>query len=157
MPNSITGLQPYQFMFGCKAKTPCDNWLALNNYYSDESVSKSTWMQEHQKLMKAANQHALKSIKKSTEQSALRLEEKSCPSQRVIWSCCGITLKVVIRSKTILKIKNLWWLSNSVSPMCTKLKQSMVPIAKVLLHLRTQYNCTTTSVQLHKFQQKKHI
>ena len=72
MPNSTTGLQPYQLMFGCKAQTPCDNWLDLNNYDSDESVSKGSWLQEHQKLMKAANQHALKSIKKSAEQSVLR-------------------------------------------------------------------------------------
>ena len=59
-------------MYGCKAQTPCDNWLCLNNYDSDESVSKSSWLQEHQKLIKAANQHALKNIKKSAKQSALR-------------------------------------------------------------------------------------
>ena len=46
--NSTTGLQPYQLMLGCKAQTPCDNWLGLNNYDSDESVSKSSWLQEHQ-------------------------------------------------------------------------------------------------------------
>ena len=62
MPNSTTRLQPYPLMFGCKAQTSCDNWLSLNNYDSDESVSKSSWLQKHQKLMKAANQHALKSI-----------------------------------------------------------------------------------------------
>ena len=71
-PNSITGLQPYQLMFGHKAQTPCDNWLGLNNYDSDESVSKSSWLQEHQKLMQAANQSALKSTKKSPEKSSLR-------------------------------------------------------------------------------------
>ena len=47
VPNSTTGLQLYQLMFGCKAQTPCDNWLGLNNYDSDESVSKSSWLQEH--------------------------------------------------------------------------------------------------------------
>ena len=71
-PNSTTGLQPYQLMFGHKTQTPCDNWLDLNNYDSNESVSKSSWLQEHQKLMQAINQGALKSIKKSAEQSALR-------------------------------------------------------------------------------------
>ena len=45
MPNSTTGLQPYQLMFGCKAQILCDNWLGLNNYDSDESVSKSSWLQ----------------------------------------------------------------------------------------------------------------
>ena len=59
-------------MFAHKTQMPCDNWLALNNYDSDESVSKSSWLQEHHKLMQAANQHALRSIKKSAEQSALR-------------------------------------------------------------------------------------
>ena len=86
IPNSTTGLQPYQLMFGCKAQTPCDNWLGLNNYESDESVSKSSWLQEHQKLMKAANQCALKSIEKSAEQSALRTggKELSIPEGNLV-------------------------------------------------------------------------
>ena len=65
MPDSTTRLQPYQLMFGCKAQTPCDNWLGMNTYDLDESVSKNSWLQEHQKLMQATNQHALKNIKKS--------------------------------------------------------------------------------------------
>ena len=69
MPNLTTGLQPYQLIFGCKTQTPCNNWMGLNNYDSDEPVSKSSWLQEHQKLMQPANQHALKSIEKSAEQS----------------------------------------------------------------------------------------
>ena len=76
MPNSTTGLQPYQLMFQCKAQTLCDNWLGLNNYDSNESVSKSSWIHEHHKLMQAANQHALKSIQKSAEQSAARTGAK---------------------------------------------------------------------------------
>ena len=73
-------------MFGCKGQTPCDNWLGLINYDSDESVSKSSWLQEHQKLMKAANQHALKSIKKSAEQNALRTggKELSIPEGNLV-------------------------------------------------------------------------
>ena len=80
------GLQPYQLMFGHKAQTPCDNWLGLNSYNSDESVSKSSWLQEHQKLMQAANQHVLKSIKKSAEQSALRTggKELSIPKGNLV-------------------------------------------------------------------------
>ena len=86
MPNSTTGLQPYQLMFGCKTQTPWDNWLSLNNHDSDESVSKSSWLQEHQKFIKAVNQHALKSIKKSAEQSALRTggKELSIPEGNLV-------------------------------------------------------------------------
>ena len=51
MPNATTGLQPSQLMFGCKAQTPCDNWLGLSYYASSESVSLSSWVQEHHKLM----------------------------------------------------------------------------------------------------------
>ena len=51
----------------------------LNNYDSDESVSKSFWLQEHYKLMQATNQCALKSKKKSAEQSALRTGGKELP------------------------------------------------------------------------------
>ena len=49
-PIQQTGLQPYQLMFGCKTQTPCDNWLDLNNYDSDGSVSKTSWLQEHHRL-----------------------------------------------------------------------------------------------------------
>ena len=83
-PNSTTGLQPYQLIFGCKAQTPCDNWLGLNNYDSDESMSRSSWLQEHQKLMKTANQHALRALKKVQNGVLSELEEKNCPSQSVI-------------------------------------------------------------------------
>ena len=66
--------------------TPCHNWLGLNNYDSDESVSKSSWLQEHQKLMQATNQHAFKSIKKSAYQTALRTggKELSIPEGNLV-------------------------------------------------------------------------
>ena len=51
-------------MFGHNAQTPCDNWLGLNNYGSSESVSKSSWLQEHHKLMHAINQCALSAFEK---------------------------------------------------------------------------------------------
>ena len=86
MPKLTTGFQPYQLMFGCRAQTPCGNWQGLNNYDSDESVSKGSWLQEHHKLMQATNQHALKSIKKSAEQSALRTggKELSIPEGNLV-------------------------------------------------------------------------
>ena len=86
MPNSTTGLQQYWLMLGCKAQTPCNNWLGLNNYDSDEFVSKSSLLQEHHKLMQATNQCALKSIKKIAEQSALRTggKELSIPEGNLV-------------------------------------------------------------------------
>ena len=80
MPNSTTGLQPYQLMFGCKAQTPCDNWLDLNNYDLNDSVSKSSWIHKHHKLMQAANQCMMKSIQKVQSRVLLEQGEKNCPS-----------------------------------------------------------------------------
>ena len=71
MPNSTTGLQPYHLMLGIRAKTPCDNWQGLNNYDSSISVSKSSWVQEHHKLMQVANQCALKNIQKHADKNTL--------------------------------------------------------------------------------------
>ena len=68
-------------MFGCKVQTLCYNWLGTNNYDSDESVSKSSQLQEHHELMQARNQCALRSIKKSVEQSALRTGGKELSIQ----------------------------------------------------------------------------
>ena len=86
MPNSTTGLQPYQLMFGHKAQTSCHNWLSLNNYDTNESVPKSYWVQEHHTLAQTANQHALKNIQKSAEKSALRTggKELSIPEGNLV-------------------------------------------------------------------------
>ena len=32
IPHDITGYQPYELMFGCKASTICNAWLGLANY-----------------------------------------------------------------------------------------------------------------------------
>ena len=32
MPHSVTGYQPYELMFGCKAPTICNAWLRLAQY-----------------------------------------------------------------------------------------------------------------------------
>ena len=49
-------------------------------------MSKSFWLQEHQKLLQATNQCALKSIKKSAEKSALRTggKELSIPEGNLV-------------------------------------------------------------------------
>ena len=70
--HSTAGYQLYQLMFGCKASMPCDNWLALTQYNSSESISKNSWVQEQYKLVQAANKYALKSIQQSTQKSAQR-------------------------------------------------------------------------------------
>ena len=77
MPHSTTGYQPYQLMFGCKAQTPCDNWLGLSQYDCSESVSKDSWVQQQFELVWAANQWALRSIRQSMQKSAGRLNQKS--------------------------------------------------------------------------------
>ena len=58
----------------------------LNSCESDESVSKSSWLQEHHKLMQVANRHALKSIYKSAEKSAIRTggNELSIPEGNLV-------------------------------------------------------------------------
>ena len=43
MPHSVTGYQPYDLMFGCKAPTICDTWLGLAQYNDQYLQSKSTW------------------------------------------------------------------------------------------------------------------
>ena len=74
--STTTGYQPYQLMFGCKAQTPCDNWLGLSQYDCSESVSKDLWVQHQYELVWAANQQALRSIRQSMQKSAGRLNQK---------------------------------------------------------------------------------
>ena len=73
-------------MFGHKAQTLCDNLLGLNNYDSNESVSKTSWVQKQHKLMQVANHCALKNIQKSAEWSALRIggKELSIPEENLV-------------------------------------------------------------------------
>ena len=46
MPHSITGYQPYELKFGCKAPTICDAWLGLAHYNDKASTSKCVWQSE---------------------------------------------------------------------------------------------------------------
>ena len=41
MSHSITGYQPYELMFGCRAPTICDAWLELAHYNDQTSTNKS--------------------------------------------------------------------------------------------------------------------
>ena len=51
MPQSVTGYQPYELMFGCKAPTVCHAWLGLAQYNDQYSQSKSAWVNEQHKLI----------------------------------------------------------------------------------------------------------
>ena len=62
-PHSVTGLQPYQLMFGRRAPAPCDHWLGLGSYDDKRSVSKTVWVDKQVELIVAANKRALKNIK----------------------------------------------------------------------------------------------
>ena len=81
-PHSTTGDQPYQLMFGCKAQTPCDNWLRLSQYDCSESVSKDSWVQQQYEHVWAANQWALTSIQQNRQNSAGRLNQKVLENSR---------------------------------------------------------------------------
>ena len=70
MPHSISGYQPYELMFGCKALTIYDAWLGLANYDDGYSRNKSSYMNKQYELIMSANQHALKHIKHRAKQSA---------------------------------------------------------------------------------------
>ena len=54
-------------MFGCKAPTPCDNWLGLKNYQLASFKSKTAWLNEQLNAMLYANKQALKGINKTTK------------------------------------------------------------------------------------------
>ena len=55
MPHSITGYQPYELMFGCKAPAICDAWLGLAHYNDQTSSNKSVWLSEQHELLMSVN------------------------------------------------------------------------------------------------------
>ena len=71
MQHSVTGYQPYELMFGCKAPTICNAWLGLAQYNDQYSQSKSTWVNEQHELILAANPWALKNIKQTASKTTL--------------------------------------------------------------------------------------
>ena len=108
-------------MFGHKAQTLYDNWLGLSND-SNESVSKSSWFQEHHKLMQAANQYALKNIQKSAEQSALRTggKELSMPEGNLV--LLPDYLKGQNKIQDCFKDQQFVVVEQLHEPMCTQIK-----------------------------------
>ena len=64
-------------MFGCKAPTICNVWLALADYNDNYLQSKCEWVNQQHKLILAANMHALKRIKQSAEKSVSQAEGKT--------------------------------------------------------------------------------
>ena len=55
----VTGYQPYELMFGCKAPTVCNAWLGLAQYNDHYSQSKSAWVNKQHELILASNKTAL--------------------------------------------------------------------------------------------------
>ena len=75
-PHGVTGFQPYELMFGCKAPAPCDAWLGLSKYDDLKSTNKSAWVDQHVEQIMAVNKHALKNIKANAKKSADRVGGK---------------------------------------------------------------------------------
>ena len=55
IPHRITGYQPYEFMFGCKAPAIYDAWLVLGHYNDEASTNKSEWLNEQHELLMSAS------------------------------------------------------------------------------------------------------
>ena len=70
-PHSVTGYQPYELMFGCKAPTICDAWLGLAQYNDHYLQRKSAWVNKQHELILAANRWALKNIKQTANKTVL--------------------------------------------------------------------------------------
>ena len=71
MPHSVTGYQPSELMFGCKAPTVCDAWLRLAQYHDQYLQSKSAWVNEQHELILPVNRQALKNIKQTANKTVL--------------------------------------------------------------------------------------
>ena len=69
--HSVTGYQPYELIFGCKAPTICNAWLGLAQYNDQYSQSKSVLVNKKHELILAANRWALKNIKQTASKTAL--------------------------------------------------------------------------------------
>ena len=70
-PHNVTGYQPYELMFGCKAPTVSNAWLRLAQYNDQYLQIKSAWVNEQHELILAANRQALKRIKQTANKTVL--------------------------------------------------------------------------------------
>ena len=68
-PHTSTGYQPYQFMFGCRAPAPCDNWLGLREYKDNKSVTRVDWIDLQLEQLIDANKCTQKNIKASNSKN----------------------------------------------------------------------------------------
>ena len=84
-PHTITGLQPYQLMFGRKASTPCDAWLGLDQYQEEVAKPKIEWLKQHQELLLAANKRAVKSIKLASAKRSSKGKSLSIPVGNIVY------------------------------------------------------------------------
>ena len=75
-PHSMTGYQPYELMFGCKAPTICNAWLRLAEYDDKFLQSKCELVNQQHELILAANRWTLKWIKQSAEKSVSQARGK---------------------------------------------------------------------------------
>ena len=86
--HSITGYQPYELLFGCKAPTFCDACLKLAHYNDQDSTNKCAWLNEQHELLMGANRWALKHIRQNAKKSQVRT--------------CGKTLHIPIGNLILL-------------------------------------------------------
>ena len=77
MPHSITGYQPHEVMFGCKAPTICHAWQGLAHYNDQALTNMCVWLNEQHKLLMSANRQALKHIRQSAKRSQARASGKT--------------------------------------------------------------------------------
>ena len=72
MSHSITGYQPHEPMFWCKAPIVCNAWLGLAQYNDEASTNKCVWLNEQHELLMSMNRQVLKHIKQSAKRSQSR-------------------------------------------------------------------------------------
>ena len=72
-PHSVTGYQPYELMFGCKAPSVCNTQLRLAQCNDQYLQSKSTLVNEQHELILASNRQALKKIKQTANKTVLHV------------------------------------------------------------------------------------
>ena len=87
MPHSVTGYQPYELMFVCKAPTVCDAWLGLARYNDQYLQNKSTWVNKQHELILAANRWALQTSSRLPRNQCSMQEEALLMYLRIIWFC----------------------------------------------------------------------